>query len=87
MSKKPYPSDSADRFIVRMPDGLRDRIAHAAKANNRSMNSEVVATLEEKYPGDDEAKIREIQAIVKKMSPEQQDAFREWVARQRAEHE
>jgi hypothetical protein len=29
---------------------MRDRIAEAAKANNRSMNAEIVATLEEKYP-------------------------------------
>lgn len=50
MSKQPYPSQTQDRFIVRLPDGLRDRIAAAAKANNRSMNSEIVATLEAVYP-------------------------------------
>jgi hypothetical protein len=50
MPRKPYPSEIADRFIVRMPEGLRDRIAAAAKANSRSMNSEIVATLEEAYP-------------------------------------
>ena len=33
-----------------MPDGMRDRIAKAADANNRSMNSEIVATLEKHYP-------------------------------------
>lgn len=41
-----YPSQLAERFQVRMPDGLRDRIAEAAKANNRSMNSEIVARLQ-----------------------------------------
>lgn len=45
-----YPSDLLDRFQVRLPTGLRERIAAAAKANSRSMNSEIVATLEEKYP-------------------------------------
>jgi hypothetical protein len=45
-----YPSEKQDRFIVRLPDGMRDRIKAVAEANNRSMNAEIVATLEEKYP-------------------------------------
>lgn len=44
------PSRSQDQFIVRLPDGMRDRIKAAAEANNRSMNAEIVATLEERYP-------------------------------------
>ncbi len=44
------PSRSSDQFIVRLPDGLRDRIKTAADANNRSMNAEIVATLEAEYP-------------------------------------
>lgn len=43
------PQDQ-DKFIVRLPDGMRDRIKAAADANNRSMNAEIVSTLEEKYP-------------------------------------
>lgn len=39
-----------DKFVVRLPDGMRDRIKAAAEANNRSMNAEIVATLEDKYP-------------------------------------
>lgn len=39
-----------DKFVVRLPDGMRDRIKLAASKNNRSMNAEIVATLEEKYP-------------------------------------
>ena len=46
MSDKQYPSDFAERFIVRLPKGLRDRLKSAAKANNRSMNAEAVAHLE-----------------------------------------
>ena len=46
MTDKPYPSRVADQFQVRFPDGMRDRIAAAAKANGRSMNSEIVARLE-----------------------------------------
>lgn len=44
-----YPSEAADRFQVRMSAGLRERIRLAAEANDRSMNSEILATLEEKY--------------------------------------
>lgn len=32
--------------MLRFPDGVRDRIAEAAKANNRSMNAEIVARIE-----------------------------------------
>ena len=36
--------------MLRLPDGLRDRIKTVAEANNRSMNAEIVAVLEENYP-------------------------------------
>lgn len=36
--------------MVRFPDGMRDRIAAAAKANGRSMNSEIIAALEVMFP-------------------------------------
>lgn len=39
-----------DRYMLRLPDGMRDRIKRAAEANNRSMNAEIVATLEGAYP-------------------------------------
>lgn len=45
-----YPSEKQERFIVRLPDGMRDRIKAAADANNRSMNAEIVATLQDAYP-------------------------------------
>ncbi|MER8514806.1 Arc family DNA-binding protein [Mesorhizobium sp. M1060] len=48
MAKK--PGRGAEQFVVRLPEGMRDRIRDAADRNNRSMNAEVVATLEEKYP-------------------------------------
>lgn len=43
-------SRDLNKFLVRMPDGMRDRIAEEAKANNRSMNSEIVARLEASFP-------------------------------------
>lgn len=54
MSKTPAPSDLADKFMLRMPSGMRDRIARAAKASGRSMNAEIVQTLEDHYPPETE---------------------------------
>ncbi|MGP9789615.1 Arc family DNA-binding protein [Roseinatronobacter sp. NSM] len=36
--------DSA-KFMLRLPDGMREQIKAAALANNRSMNSEILARL------------------------------------------
>ena len=35
----------AEKFIIRMPPGMRDRIKFVAKANHRSMNAEIIARL------------------------------------------
>jgi uncharacterized protein Yka (UPF0111/DUF47 family) len=42
-----------DKFIVRLPDGMRERIAHEAKVNGRSMNAEIVERLERTLESDD----------------------------------
>lgn len=36
-----------DKFMVRMPPGLRDQIKELEKENGRSMNSEIVQRLKE----------------------------------------
>lgn len=54
MEKKPpqqSPSRDSDKYIVRFPDGMRARIAELAKANGRSMNSEIVARLQASMEG------------------------------------
>jgi hypothetical protein len=45
------PSRTADKFIVRFPDGLRERLAASARANRRSMNAELVVHLEAALAG------------------------------------
>lgn len=45
MSK--YPSQMQDKFNLRFPDGMRDAIAERAKANGRSMNSEIIQILQD----------------------------------------
>lgn len=44
------PSRHQDKILIRVPDGLRDRIAMRAKANRRSVNAELVETLLAFYP-------------------------------------
>lgn len=36
-----------DKFVVRLPEGMRDAIADRAKRNGRSMNAEVVQILQD----------------------------------------
>lgn len=40
-------SRNADQYQLRMPPGMRDRIADIAKAERRSMNAQIVVILEE----------------------------------------
>lgn len=36
---------TADQFNIRLPDGMRERLSDRAKANLRSMNSEIIMIL------------------------------------------
>lgn len=42
----PKPRKEADKFVIRLPEGLRPRLVDVAKANYRSMNSEIIERLE-----------------------------------------
>jgi hypothetical protein len=51
MSEKgKYPSEVAERFQIRLPAGLRDRIKAYAERHGRSMNTEIVRVLEREFP-------------------------------------
>jgi hypothetical protein len=41
-----YNSRNADKFVVRLPQGMRKQIAKVAKNYHRSMNSEIISRLE-----------------------------------------
>ncbi len=43
MSERPY------KFVVRLPAAMRDQVAEAASHYRRSMNSEIVARLEQSF--------------------------------------
>lgn len=38
-------SREQDKFVIRLPDGLRPQIALAARSNHRSMNGEIITRL------------------------------------------
>lgn len=38
-----------DKFVIRLPDGMRDRIKAAAEREGRSMNSQIVQHLRAIY--------------------------------------
>lgn len=44
-----YPSEQADKYLLRLPDGMREQISEAAKANKRSMNAEIIARLDASF--------------------------------------
>ncbi|MBN9334909.1 Arc family DNA-binding protein [Devosia sp.] len=44
----------AEKYIVRFPDGMRDRLRQQAKANRRSMNSEIVHHLDRALAAENE---------------------------------
>src|SRR4051812_19033022 len=58
------PVRDYDKFMLRLPPGLRDRIARAAKGRGVSMNSEIVHSLKVAYP--DPAPISEYIKVLKR---------------------
>ncbi len=59
------PSRTADRIMIRLPDGMRDQLSELAKLHGRSVNAEVVARLEESLnrsgPADLAAQLEDVQ--------------------------
>lgn len=50
--RKKFPSQLQDKFTVRFPEGMRDKIAELAKKNGRSMNNEIIYALENYLSGE-----------------------------------
>lgn len=63
------PSRKLDQYIVRFPDGMRDRLKELAAHNNRSLNAEIVARLERSLESlDDEAKSEMVETLEAKVA-------------------
>ena len=48
------PSRTADKFVLRMPNGMRSRIETLAGENHRSMNGEMIIRLERSFVSTDQ---------------------------------
>lgn len=66
------PSRLLDKIIIRVPDGMRDRIKRVADSNNRSVNAELLVLLERTYPDESaiDEYLRDIAGIVGKLPAE-----------------
>jgi predicted DNA-binding protein len=56
VAKKPakkIAGKDADQYMLRLPPGLRDRVAHRAAESGRSMNTEIVEAIEKHLEGAD----------------------------------
>lgn len=62
-------------FGVRMPPDLKERVSAAAKSNGRSMNAEIVSTLEREYPA---PKPASFEAFIANASKETLAAFKKY---------
>ena len=65
-----YPSRTAEKIVVRLPDGMRDHLAEMAKSNRRSVNAEVVDALHAWIS----ARERRAQGLGQAMQPAESDA-------------
>jgi plasmid stability protein len=45
----PHTTRFSDKFLVRLPDGMRDQLAEAARANRRSMTAEISHRLQASF--------------------------------------
>ena len=54
-AKRPVGRGS-DQFVIRFPEGMRDRIANLAAAHGRSMNAELIDRLEKSMVDSDNLK-------------------------------
>lgn len=77
--KKRTPQD-ADKFIVRLPSGMREHIADAAAKSHRSMNAEVIARLERTFRWDevDHPHPAELTAEIQSSAQHLQELIREF---------
>lgn len=48
---QPFNSRDADKFVVRLPDGMRAEVEAAARRDERSMNSLIIVALREYLHG------------------------------------
>jgi hypothetical protein len=74
------PSRFLDKIIIRVPNGMRDRIKRVADLNNRSVNAELLVLLDRTYPAETaiDEYLQDIAEIVGKLPAEKRaDVWRD----------
>lgn len=80
------PAKDQDKFVLRLPDGMRDRLKASAEANKRSMNAEIIDRLELTFDLASEVMSDPAQILMdqlKKSDEKQEAARREYEAARR----
>jgi len=49
-----FPSRGLDKFVLRLPEGMRDKIGVAARTNKRTMNAEIIQRLDASFSSTNE---------------------------------
>ncbi|MDW9444812.1 Arc family DNA-binding protein [Sinorhizobium meliloti] len=63
----------SDKFMLRLPDGMRDRIKRHAEANKRSMNAEIISLLDVALWEADWTRIEAGMEPLRETTPEERD--------------
>lgn len=87
----PEPENRAfsDKFMLRLPDGMRDRIKASAEKSNRSMNAEIIAALDEAFPPpypQNKGEIAEAYADLVSINDDLEKAVRRWLRIRQQQH-
>jgi len=85
MTEKKYPSDKQDKFMLRLPEGMRERVRVSAEKNGRSMNAEIVGRLMESF--DAEGRLKEAGDLSAALSEKIEEARREISLMEKAKSE
>ena len=83
MAKNVKPaSRGSEQFVLRLPDGMRGKLAKLAKKNGRSMNSELIDRLQKSIAADDDtktlsARVTDLTFAIMRLFPNSADVTRE----------
>lgn len=70
-----YSSRTADKFVVRLPDGVRDEVTELARTHHQSMNSRIICYIEEGIKRDRADSVRAKDAVPVSASGKQNSLF------------
>lgn len=76
MSSREKPIREMDSVLIRVPDGIKERLVNQAKANGRSMNAELVALITKALDEPDEMEYRALREERRALMRAEEDTVR-----------